>query len=139
MELNGETAKAIDVKKGDSIIYFDFDSMQLKEGIVGKAYIHKDATDFVKYVFDDGSYIEATDYHPIYTTEGWKSFTRRNGYEKPQVGDKVKTKTGWKTLKDIEEYKGLEDCYDFKVETKDGKEIDNYFANNTLVQSSITK
>ena len=39
-----------------------------------KTYIHKNATDFIKYILNDGSYIEATDYHPIYTNDGWKSY-----------------------------------------------------------------
>ena len=80
--------------------------------------------------------IEVTDYHPIYTKGGWRSYTRRNGYEVPEVGDEVKTETGWKKLTKIESFKGEEDCYDFKVKGENGKTVDNYFANGTLVQGS---
>lgn len=132
-----ETKYAKDITNGDSIMYYNFETSQLEEGTVLKVYIHKDATDFVKYTFEDGSYLEATSYHPIYTQEGWKSLTRRNGYEKPEIGDKVKTQDGWKTLSKIEEYTGLEDCYDFSVKSKNGETVTNYFANGTLVQSSI--
>ncbi len=128
---------AKDMSDGDTIAYYNFETGQVEEGTVSKVYIHKNATNFVKYTFEDGSYLEATDYHPIYTTEGWRSLTRRNGYEVPKVGDKVKTEDGWKVLASIEEYKGKEDCYDFAIVSKDGKVIDNYFANGTLVQNSI--
>ena len=135
--LNNETTLAKDVRNGDTIVYYNFETNTVEEGIVSQVYIHRNATNFVKYTFEDGSYLEVTDYHPIYTQEGWKSLTRRNGYEKPQVGDKVKTEKGWKTLTNIEAYKGLEDCYDFGIKSKEGKTANNYFANGTLVQSSI--
>ncbi len=134
--LNNKSTLAKNISKGSSIVYYNFETNTLEEGIVSEAYIHKNATNFVKYTFDDGSFLEATDYHPIYTQKGWKSLTNRNGYETPQVGDKVKTQNGWKTLTNIEEYEGLEDCYDFAIESKDGQEVNNYFANGTLVQGS---
>ena len=77
-----------------------------KTGKVSKVYVHKDATSFVKYTFADGSYLEATDYHPIYTKEGWKSQTERNGYELPEIGDEVKTPNGWKEITKIETWEG---------------------------------
>ena len=135
--LNNKVVLAKDILEGDSIIYYDFETNKLEEGTVSKVYIHKNATNFVRYTFEDGSYLEATDYHPIYTTEGWKSYTRRNGYEVPEVGDKVKTEEGYKTLTKIETYIGNEDCYDFGIVDKEGNRVDNYFANGTLVQSSI--
>ena len=36
----------------------------------------------------------------------------------------------------IEFYIGKEDCYDFGIISEEGKKIDNYFANGTLVKSS---
>ena len=133
---DGKTIQAKDIKEGNEIAYYNFETEQVEIGTVEKAYIHKQATNFVRYKFEDGSYLEATDYHPIYTKEGWKSYTRRNGYEKPEVGDEVKTEKGWKKLVSIEGFEGLEDCYDFVVKGKDGKIINNYYANGTLVQGS---
>ena len=132
----GDTVPAKDIKDGQNIVYYNFESKRTEIGIVEMVYIHKNAMDFVKYTFEDGSYIEATDYHPIYTTDGWKSLVRRNGYDIPKIGDNVKTENGWKKLTKIETFKGLEDCYDFKVKGTDGTIVDNYFANGTLVQGS---
>ena len=136
IDSKGNTKQAQDIKENNNIIYFDFDEKVIKTGKVSKVYIHKYATNFVRYTFEDGSYLEATDYHPIYTKEGWKSLTNRNGYEKPIEGDYVKTETGWKMITKIEFYIGKEDCYDFGIISEEGKKIDNYFANGTLVKSS---
>ena len=65
-----------------------------------------------------------------------KPDTPKNGYEVPEIGDEVKTENGWKKLVKIEEFTGVEDCYDFVIEAVDGKIINNYFANGTLVQGS---
>jgi len=134
--LNGDTIKAKNIKENDSIIYYDEKTKSNKIGKVRQVFIHKDATDFIRYTFEDNSYLEATDYHPIYTKEGWKSYTNRNGYEKPQINDQVKTNTGWKKITKIETYKGKEDYYDFSINTEDGKIAKNYYANNSLVEGS---
>lgn len=135
VSLEGETIKAKDLKEGMDIVYYDFDENVNKVGKVNQVYIHEQATNFVKYTFDDGTYLQATDYHPIYTKEGWKSLTNRNGYPIPEIGDEVKTLNGYKTLTGIREYGGSEDCYDFSI-IVDDYTYDNYYANNTLVQNS---
>lgn len=132
-----ETIQAKNIVKGDNIAYYNFETNSIEIGTVESVYIHKNATNFVKYVFEDGSYLEATDYHPIYTKNGWRSYTRRNGYDVPTVGEEVRTKDGWKKIEKIETWTGLEDCYDFAVIGENGEKVTNYFANDTLVESSI--
>ncbi len=137
ISLTGETVKAKDLQKDDRIVYYDFDAQTNKVGTVLQAYIHENATNFVRYTFDDNTYLEVTDYHPIYTKEGWKSLTQRLGYPVPEIGDEVKTSSGYKKLVDIKEYVGLEDCYDFAVKTEQNTYLYNYYANDTLVESSL--
>ncbi len=134
---DGKYTLAKDMSIGDKIAYYDFETSSTKVGTVGKVYIHKKATNFVRYEFNDGTYLEATDYHPIYTKEGWKSLTRRNNYPVPCEGDSVKTLTGWKEITKIETYTGVEDFYDFSIVSGDGTTVQNYFANGALVQSSL--
>ena len=136
IDADGKTTVAKEIKENDSIAYYDFNENVVKIGKVSKVYVHKEATNFVKYTFEDESYLQATDYHPIYTKEGWKSLKNRKGYEKPEEGDLVKTEEGWKKLTNIEEYTGKEDCYDFEIVSETGVKVDNYFANGTLVQGS---
>lgn len=131
-----KTIKAKDIKENDDIAYYDFDTNKIMIGKVNKVYIHKNATNFVKYTFSDGTYIDVTDYHPIYTKSGWKSYTNKNNYSKPKIGDLVKTNSGYKRLSKISPYNGKEDFYDFKVLSKNNKVINNYFVNGILAQAS---
>ena len=131
-----KTIKAKDIKVNDLVSYYDFKTNKVEIGKVGRVYIHEDATSFIKLTFEDNSYIEMTDYHPIYTSTGWKSYTNRNGYPKPKVGDLVKSNNGYKKLVEIKPYVGKEDFYDFEIISKDGKRVNNYFANGALVQGS---
>ena len=130
---------AKDIKENDIIMYFDFETNEMKRGYVKEVYVHKDATNFIKYSLEDGSYLEATDYHPIYTKDGWKSYTNRNGYEKPVIGDMVKTNGKYLKIIDIKVYTGKEDFYDFAVVDKNNNFVDNYYANGILVQSAYKK
>ena len=135
INLNEDTKQAKDIRKNDTIVYHDFKTNTEKEGKVDNIFIHKKADSFVKYYFDDNTYLDVTDYHPIYTTTGWKSYTNRNGYKTPLVGDSVKTLNGFKELIKIESYTGEEDYYDFVIIDGD-KKINNYYANNVLVEGS---
>ena len=132
----GDYKLAKNIKENDDVVYYDFDTNTMKVGTISKVFIHKDATNFIRYTLEDGSYIEATDYHPIYTKDGFKSYTNINGYEKPVIGDEVKTNNGYKKITKIELYNGKEDFYDFMVVSKDGKVVDNYYANGILVHSA---
>lgn len=133
---NSEYKLAKNLKENDDVVYYDFDTNTMKVGTISKVFIHKDVTNFIRYTLEDGSYIEATDYHPIYTKDGFKSYTNINGYEKPVIGDEVKTNNGYKKITKIELYNGKEDFYDFMVVSKDGKVVDNYYANGILVHSA---
>lgn len=132
----GEYKLAKNIKENDDVVYYDFDTNSMKVGTISKVFVHKDATNFIRYTLEDGSYIEASDYHPIYIKDGFKSYTNINGYEKPVIGDEVKTNNGYKKITKIELYNGKEDFYDFMVVSKDGKVVDNYYANGILVHSA---
>lgn len=136
VEQEGKTILAKDIKEGDSIAYYNFETEEIEIGQVLKKYVHENATDFVRYTFEDGTYLEATNYHPIYTLQGWKSLTRRNGYDIPLIGDEVKSTSGWKKINKIETWQGNEDCLDFKIISANGTVINNYYANGTLVQGA---
>ena len=134
--LDGEVILAKDIKVNDKVVYYDFDKDKPMIGVIKKVFVHKNATNLLRYVFSDNSYLESTDYHPIYTFDGWKSYTMRNGYPKPVVGDKVMTNSGWKKIVKIETFVGNDDYLDFMIADADGNIVDNYFANDTLVKSA---
>ena len=133
---DGKTKKAKDLQENDSIAYYDFKENRIRIGRIITKFIHKDATHFIKYTLEDNTYLEATDYHPIYTKDGWKSYTNKNNYPKPNIGDEVLTSNGYKKITKIDTYEGKEDYIDFKINTNDGKIVNNYFANGVLVEGS---
>lgn len=130
----GDTVLAKDLQEGDDIVYYNFETQEDEVGKVYRAFVHENAAEFVRYEFEDGTYVEVTDYHPIYTKEGWKSLTQRSGYPVPEIGDEVKTPTGWKKISKIETWEGVEDCYNFIVITETGEKIYNYYGNGTLLE-----
>ena len=133
---NGQTKLAKDIIVNDNVMYYDFETNTMKKGIVNKVYEHKNASNFIRYTLEDNTYIEATDYHPIYTKTGWKSYTNKEDFEKPILGDEVLTNVGYKKLINIETYNGKETFYDFEIISEEGKTIDNYYANGILVHSA---
>ncbi|MGN1371630.1 MAG: Hint domain-containing protein [Candidatus Coprovivens sp.] len=136
---DGKTKIAKNIKESDEIAYYDFLENKIKIGKVKQVFIHQNATNFIRYTLENNAYIEATDYHPIYTLNGWKSYTNRNGYDKPLLGDKVKTINGYQKIIKIETYNGKEDFIDFQVIDEKGNLVDNYYANNILVHSAYQK
>ncbi len=137
VSLSGNTIKAKDIQEGNDIVYYNFNTNTNAVGKVAQKYTHKNAKNFVRYEFDDGSYLEVTDYHPIYTKEGWKSYTASFDDQIPKVGDEVTTLNGYKKITRIKEFTTIEDCYDFAIDSESQSYYyaDCYYANNTLVQS----
>ena len=96
--LAGSSKLANDMKQGDTIVYYNFETGKNEEGNVLEAFKEKHTANFVRYKLEDATVLEVTEYHPIYTAEGWKAFVENGKYDEPQVGDLVKTVTGWKTI-----------------------------------------
>ena len=136
VNLNGDTKLAKDININDSIVYHDFETNKELVGKVAHVFMHEKANSFVKYYFEDNTYLDVTDYHPLYTLNGWRSYTNRNGYASPIIGDQVKTLDGYKKLTRIEPFNDIDDYYDFLVIDENGNKIKNYYANNTLVEGS---
>lgn len=132
--LDGSAKLASDMKQGDSIVYYNFETGKVEEGTIYETFKEKHTANFVRYEFEDETILEVTEYHPIYTAEGWKAFVENGKYDEPQVGDLVKTVTGWKTIKKIEKWTGTEECYNFIVMNKQGEKIYNYYGNGILVE-----
>ncbi len=132
--LDGSAKLASDMKQGDSMVYYNFETDKNEEGTVYETFKEKHTANFVRYEFEDETILEVTEYHPIYTAEGWKAFVENGKYDEPQVGDLVKTVTDWKTIKKIEKCTGTEECYNFIVMNKQGEKIYNYYGNGILVE-----
>ena len=137
--LDGQTKNIEDLKKGDYVVYYDYDSDQNLIGKVENTINGPISTELVYYRLEDGSYVDSTLYHPIYTAEGWKSATNHNGYPMPKISDMVMTPDGWSEMIQINFYK-TDPCptYNLNIIGLNGEDIDNYYAGGLLVADAYS-
>ena len=82
-----------------------------------------------------------TDYHPLYTKDGFYSITNKDGYDTLVVGDVVKTANGWSEIVEIELYE-IEPMDVYNLNIKDYDEVidddtnDCYYASGILAHNA---
>lgn len=132
------------VKIGDQVISYDIDTGENYIVSVLNTIVNKHSIKMAKVIFDNGVVLEMTDYHPIYTLNGWKSLTNHMGYETLVVGDIAKTINGWSGIVEIEQY-----ILETPIETytldvigldenpdRDDNTHDNFYANGIVVHNA---
>ena len=141
--LNGETCSIEEIEEGDSIVSYNIETEENYLTQVTKIITNKSSLAMALVEFANGSKLDMTDYHPIYTENGWRSITD-NKYEKLVVGDRVKTDNGWTEITNIELYILDEPITTYTLALKDLDEIndidtnDNFYANNIVVHNATT-
>lgn len=132
------------VKIGDQVISYDVDTGENYIVSVLNTIVNKHSIKMAKVIFDNGVILEMTDYHPIYTLNGWKSLTNHMGYETLVVGDIAKTINGWSGVVEIEQYT-LEtpiETYTLDViglkenPDRDDNTHDNFYANGIVAHNA---
>ncbi len=138
IDLNGTTKEIQDFKIGDYVVYYNYDTQENVIGLVKRAVVGPLTVDYVRYELENGCIVDASEYHPIYTQDGWKSLTQYNNYPIPIIGDMVKTVDGWSKLIKITTYtKPAELTYTLDVTDLQGKDgYDNFYANGFLVENA---
>lgn len=136
---NGERKNVEDIKIGDFVMSFNFNTMQIEEQKVrgiGSRKVEK----IVKYTFDDGTILESTLDHPIYSKDkGWVSKDPKYtmdayGLKTTEVAVSMKfvKDDGLDvTLSNIEVISNPTIVYNVKVVENNH----NFFANNILVHN----
>ena len=125
----GDLVLAYDDKQGKNIV------SRVKDEIV------KQTTLLAKVTLSDGTVIEMSQYHPLYTSVGWRSLTNYHGYGTLLVGHMVLTNQGYKEIVNIETW--IADVnltlYNLGLEDLNG-EYQGYlafYANNTVAQAPV--
>jgi hypothetical protein len=143
--LDGETKNIEDIKTGDNVISYDIDNDKNYEAIVSATYVNDTTYNMAKVTCADGTILEMSHSHPLYTKDGWKSITRYHDYPELVVGDVVKTIDDWSEVVSIETYTLDEPVttYTFNVKDKD-EEIDfdtndSFYANGVLAHNKASK
>lgn len=142
--LDGSTRNIEDLKVGDQVVSYSFERGENYESTVKDQILNTKSTDMAKVTCADGTVLEMTDYHPLYTKDGWKSMTNHMNYPTLAVGDVVKTVDDWSEIVSIERY-SLEEpitTYTLNVIDKD-EQIDNdindgFYANGVLAHNAAS-
>lgn len=140
-DLEGNTKNIEDYRKGDTVVSYNVKTGEKYLAKVNSLIINPKATNMAKVYLEDGTVLDMTDYHPLYTKEGFKSLTNYMGFETLTEQDYVKTKEGYTKISKIERYTTEPivtynlDIVDFNEEI-DNDENDNFFANGIVVHNA---
>ncbi len=141
---NGDTCPIEKIKIGDTVVSYNTETGENYLTQVIKTIINPMSTCMAIVEFSNGSKLEMTDYHPIYTKNGWRSITDKN-YDKLIIGDIAKTNLGWSEITNIKLYTLKEPIATYTLSVKDFDEIedidinDNFYANNVVVHNAGCK
>lgn len=105
LNLNGETKNIEEIQNGDIVISYNVLTNSFYNVKVKKLIVNNNSLKMAKIYFDNGLTLEMTEYHPLFTKNGFHSLTNHKGYDTLVIGDKVKTYNGWSEITNIEQYK----------------------------------
>ena len=139
---NNQTVNIEDIRSGDSVMSYNIETGENYLTTVKKLILNKHSTHMAKIIFDDENVLEMTDYHPLYTINGWSSLTDKK-YNQLKIGDLVKTQNGWSKIIDIIQYTLKEPITTYTLDVRDNDEMliddeinDNFYANGIVAHNA---
>ena len=146
IDFEGHTKKIKDFEVGDSILVENVKTKEkLITTVVKDASEHPITYDMTELTLENGTKLKFNSYHPIYTTEGYKSVTNYNDYETLEEGDFVVDFNG-ETIKIVKIYNYVEKIpimtYNLLIKGINEDFLEEeyaYLANGILVHTGIAK
>ena len=123
---DGTTKKAKDVVVGDEVLSYNHETKQYEKTTIEET-INPYREKILEITFEDGSTLKITDDHPLLSARGWICYNPELGQlaygsygvcdKGMQVGDKIITETGAKTIASIKviEFEDFEMVYTFRL------------------------
>ena len=123
---DGTTKKAKDVVVGDEVLSYNDETKQYEKTTIEET-INPYREKILEITFEDGSTLKITDDHPLLSARGWICYNPELGQlaygsygvcdKGMQVGDKIITETGAKTIASIKviEFEDFEMVYTFRL------------------------
>ena len=123
---DGTTKKAKDVVVGDEVLSYNDETKQYEKTTIEET-INPYREKILEITFEDGSTLKITDDHPLLSARGWICYNPELGQmaygthgvsdKAMQVGDKIITETGAKTIASIKviEFEDFEMVYTFRL------------------------
>lgn len=119
---------------GDIVMTFNEESEVYEPGTVIYFFVKPNTQDMAKLIFEDGTEITMNAYHPMYTTDGWKSLTGSGGLPILTKEDTIlSTDKKWVKISDIVRWFSDEYITTYNLDVENN---DNYFVGKTPVMAS---
>ena len=140
-DLDGNTKNIENCKAGDIVVSYNVETGKNYLAKVQRLIVNPKATSMAKIYLEDGTMLDMTDYHPLYTKEGFKSLTNHNGLPTLTEQDYVRTTEGFTKIAKIERYTTEPmvtynlDIIDFDEEI-DNDENDNFYVNGIAAHNA---
>lgn len=140
-DLEGNTKNIENCKAGDIVVSYNVETGKNYLAKVQRLIVNPKATSMAKIYLEDGTMLDMTDYHPLYTKEGFKSLTNHNGLPTLTEQDYVRTTEGFTKIAKIERYTTEPmvtynlDIIDFDEEI-DNDENDNFYVNGIAAHNA---
>ena len=139
--LNGNTQSIEALKDGDLIVSYNINTKENYYAKIKKLVTNPKSISMAKVHLDNGAILDMTDYHPLYTIEGFKSITNKK-YPELKVGDILPTFDNKETIiTNIELYKNEKPITTYTLnvidldENIDDDTTDNYYANGIIAHN----
>ena len=130
-----------DIAVGDLVLGFSDKSNKNIVTTVKQTIYKPEVITLAKIKFSDGTTLEMSQYHPLYTTDGWKSLNNYHGYDTLQVGHIVYTQAGTKVITEIQQWIASQSVEMFNLGLQDlnGNYAGYYgfYADDVLAQAHI--
>lgn len=137
-----QTVNIENIQPGDTVVSYHIETGENYFTTVKKLVLNKHSTRMAKIIFDDENILEMTDYHPLYTINGWSSLTDKK-YNQLKIGDLVKTQNGWSEIINIIQYTLKEPITTYTLDIRDDNEMlvdnevnDNFYANGIVAHNA---
>lgn len=140
------TTKSIeDIVTGEEVFSYDINTGNQYVTTVVSKLTNPKSISMAEVVLDNGVKLVMTDYHPLYTLDGWKSITNHLGYDTLQVGDIVKTIDGQSEIVGITQYQNLQPILTYTLDVATTEELlngrddnrnDNFYANGVVAHNA---
>ena len=139
--LDGKTKAIETFNPGDTVVSYNVETGENYIAEVQALIVKPESINMARIYLEDGSIIDMTDYHPLYTQDGWHSITNHNGYDTLIEGDIVKTPNGWSRILRIELYV-TDPKKTYNLDIKDFDEVvdddtdDGFFADGAFAHNA---
>lgn len=134
-----------DIIIGDTVLSYNEETGDFEEDVVTNTIVKHDSDDLVYVVLSDGTKLGMRAYHPLLTTEGWKSLRPdlaetavdiKDGVTLLDIGDTLVGVDGSVTVKEIITREDIPDYDTYNISVKKNH---NYVANGVVAHNAACK